>query len=321
MKIKRLDSPNDTFDLQFPMEKPFDVVGFGTNSVDHLCIVPEYPQTGSKSEIVRYEKLPGGQVATAVEFLSRLGLKTKYIGKLGRDELGRFYLRSLASGSVDATSVLVEPSAQSQCAFIIVDRKSGERTVLSRRGSGLDFRKHELKKSEICAGRILHLDGYDSTGSLKAARWCRQLGIPVCIDLDTVVPNCSELVRSVDFLIVSSNFPSEFTGIGDPVKAFRELGNCHEGFLAVTLGSQGAMAWVGSQIVRFPGLKVKAVDTTGAGDIFHAAFIYGLFQNWPLGKIMKFANASAGLSCKFIGAQAGIRPLSEILLSMDRVSI
>jgi len=319
MKIKQLESPTDIFDLRLAKEKPFDVVGFGTNSVDHLCFVDEYPPIGSKSEIVQHEKLPGGQVATALEFLSRIGLKTKYVGKVGGDELGRFCLRNFASGSVDTTSVLVEQTARNQYAFIIVDRMSGERTVLSRRESGLNFREHELNKNEICAGRILHLDGYDSAGSLKAAKWCRQFGIPVSIDLDKVVHGCPELIKNVDFLIASSNFPSEFTGIADPCRAFRELRKCYEGFLAVTLGSLGAMAWVGNQCVRFPGLEVNAVDTTGAGDIFHAAFIYGLLQNWPLGKTMSFANAAAGLSCKFIGAQAGIRPISEILQHVDRV--
>jgi sulfofructose kinase len=320
MSIKRLMSPSDTFDLHFADNKPFDVVGFGTNSVDHLCTVSEYPECGAKTGILQYERLAGGQVATAITFLSHMGLKTKYVGKVGGDELGHFSRQSFESGSVETSSVITELSAQNQFAFIIIDRKSGERAVLSRRENRLNFRKSELKKDEICAGRVLHLDGYDAEGALKAAIWCREEGIPVSIDLDTVVQNCDALLNQVDLLIVSSNFPSEFTGITNPIDAFEKLHRVYDGFLAVTLGAAGARAWVGDRCIDFPGLKVNAVDTTGAGDIFHGAFIYGLLQNWPLLKIMNFANSAAGLSCGHLGARAGIRPISEILQHISEIS-
>ena len=320
MKIKRLDSPSDTFDLRFPERKAFDVVGLGLNSVDHLCVVPKYPDLDSKTEILHYEKLPGGQVATALIFLSRMGLKAKYIGKVGGDDLGHLSLQSLRQEALDCASVVIERNARSQYAIIIIDRRSGERTILCQRDSRLDFKETELDEEAICRGRILHLDGYDSA-ALEAARCCQRRGIPVCIDLDKVVANCHALIQEIDFLIVSSNFSSEFTGISDPVDSFRALRQCFGGFLAVTLGAQGAMAWVGNQCVAFPGLKINALDTTGAGDIFHGAFIYGLLCNWPLGKIMGFANAAAGLSCLHLGARVGIRPLSEILHQAEQLTI
>jgi sulfofructose kinase len=316
MRIKNLISPAETFDLNFPENKPFDVVGFGLNSVDHLCVVPEYPCLDSKTEILKYAKLPGGQVATALTFLSRMGLKTKYIGKVGDDDLGQFSLGGFRPEAVDVASVVVEHDARSQYSIIIIDRKSGERTVLCQRDSRLDFRESELDKEDICAGRILHLDGYDAA-SLRAARWCQRNGIPVCADLDTVVPNCGELIRQIDFLLVNRSFPSQFTGITDPVESFQVLRQRYDGFLAMTLGGDGAVAWVAGQCVAFPGLKVDAVDTTGAGDIFHAGFIYGLLQNWSLRKIMDFSNAAAALSCKYLGARSGIRPLPEILQQVD----
>ena len=176
----------------------------------------------------------------------------------------------------------------------------------------MDFRKSELDEKKICSGKILHLDGYDSA-SLDVARYCRRKDIPVCADLDTVTANCELLLEKVDFLIVSSNFPSEFTGISNQEDAFLKLRQSFNGFLAMTLGSQGAQAWIGDQCIRFPTLSISAVDTTGSGDIFHGAFIFGLIKNWPLNKIMSFANVAASLSCMHLGARAGIRPLSEIL--------
>ena len=312
MNIKQPKSPSDTFDLRFPEGKTFDVVGLGLNSMDHLCVVPKYPRIDSKTEILQYEKLPGGQVATTLVFLSRLGLKAKYIGKVGGDELGHLSLQSFRDEVVDVSAVLVEESARSQFSIIIIDQCLGERTVFCQRDSRLDFKESELDKRAICSGRILHLDGYDS-GALEAARFCQRQGIPVIIDLDKVVPDCSALIQEIDFLIVSSNFSSEFTGIADPADSFQTLRQRYRGFLAMTLGAEGAMAWVDDRCIRFPGLKTKAVDTTGAGDIFHGGFIYGLLQNWPLKQIMGFANAAAGLSCMHLGARVGIRPLAEIL--------
>ena len=128
-----------------------------------------------------------------------------------------------------------------------------------------------------------------------------------------VVPNCRELIENIDFLIVSSNFCQEFTGISNPMDAFRALNGQYGGFPVMTLGVDGAVACIESTLLLFPGMKVEAMDTTGAGDIFHGGFLFGLLRNWPLEKIMAFSNAAAGLSCRSLGAQSGIRPVQEIL--------
>jgi len=135
--------------------------------------------------------------------------------------------------------------------------------------------------------------------------------------LDKAVPRSEELISKVDFLITSANFPPDFTGIADPIESLLALRDYCDGFLAVTLGAQGAMAVVGNECIRFPAFKVHAVDTTGAGDIFHGGFIYGLLQNWPLERIISFANAAAGLNCTHLGARSGIPPLAEILQLCD----
>jgi len=317
MNIKHPAHPSDTFDLDLPDDQPFDVVGFGLNSVDYICVLPRYPNPDSKTDILQYEILPGGQTATALAFLARMGLNTKYIGKVGSDDGGRVSLRSFEGDSVDLSSVLIEEGVRNPFSIILVDRRTGERTVLCRRDQGWNYRESELKEEEVCSGRILHLDGYDDS-ALSAAVYCQQRRIPVCADLDAVVPHCRSLLENIDFLIVSSNFASEFTGISDPETSFRVLRRSFKGFLAMTLGGRGAAAWIGEECIFFPAFEVEAVDTTGAGDIFHGAFIFGLLENWPLAKIMRFANTAAGLSCRHLGARTGIRPLAEILQYMEK---
>ena len=292
--------------------KPFDVVGMGLNSVDFLTVVPKFPAPSSKMEMLRFSKQGGGQVATAMVALRRWGVKTKYIGKVGEDELGQFSLHAIRQEGVDVSSVTIEPNATNQFAMIIVDGPTGERTILWNRDQRLMYRQEELQKEEVCSGKVLHLDGHDIHAALLCARWAKEEGIPTIIDLDKVEPLTSELIKEIDFVITSSRFPMLFTGIADREKALLELQKQIPGFICATLGYEGAIALVNGEIITVKGFKVNVVDTTGAGDVFHAGFIYGLLQNWEVAEILRFANAVAALKCRDIGGRKGIPSLEEV---------
>jgi sulfofructose kinase len=300
------------FDLPFPKDKPFEVVGMGLNSVDFLCVVPEFPAPNSKVEMLQFCKQGGGQVATAMVALSRWGVKTRYVGKVGEDEWGQFSLDSLRQENVDVASVAIETHATNQFATIIVDRASGERTILWNRDERLMYRKGELQKEEICSGKLLHLDGHDIHAAIQSARWAREEGMPTVVDLDKVEPLTSELIKEIDFVITSSRFPTLFTGISDLERALVEMQRQTSGFVCATLGHEGAIAFVDGEILHAKGSKINAVDTTGAGDVFHAGFIYGLLQNWEVGEILRFANSAAALKCRELGGRKGIPTLEEI---------
>ena len=299
------------FNLPFPKDKPFNVVGMGLNSVDLLNIVPQFPALNSKMEILMFSKQGGGQVATAMVALARWGIKTKYIGKVGDDELGQFSLRSIREEGVEVSSVTIESNATNQFATIIVDGVSGERTILWSRDGRLMYREGELRKEEVCSGKLLHLDGHDIQAAIQCVKWAKEEGIPIVIDIDKVEPLTSELIRKIDFIIASSRFPSLLTGISNREKALLELQKQTQGFLCATLGHEGAMALVNGKIHRVKGFEVDAIDTTGAGDVFHAGFIYGLFQNWEVMEILRFANAVTALKCRYPGGRKGIPTLKE----------
>ncbi len=292
-------------------DNPFDVVGMGLNSVDFLTVVPEFPTLNSKMRIRQFSKQGGGQVATALVALARWGMKTKYIGKVGGDEFGSFSLESIRQEGVDVSSVTIEPDATNQFAVILVDGISGERTILWDRDERLMYREGELRKEEVCSGKILHLDGHDIHAAIQCARWAKEKGIPTVIDIDKVEPLTGELIKEIDFVITSSRFPSLYTGIPDQEKALLELQKHTNGFLCATLGHEGAMALVNGEIVHSKGFPIKAVDTTGAGDVFHAGFIYGLLQNREVVEILRFANAVAALKCRDLGGRKGIPTLGE----------
>ncbi|MBP1700646.1 MAG: PfkB domain protein [Deltaproteobacteria bacterium] len=288
-------------------DKPFDVVGMGLNAVDFISVVPEFPAPNSKMEI-----LGGGQVATALVALSRWGVKTKYIGKVGEDDLGNFSLHSIRQEGVEVSSVTTEPSATNQVAIILVEKSTGERTILWNRDERLMYRKGELRKEEVCSGKILHLDGHDIQAALQCVRWAKEEGIPTLIDLDKVESLTSKLIQEIDFVITSSRFPMLYTGISDQRKALLELQKHTSGFLCATLGHEGAVALINGEFLYVKGFEVKALDTTGAGDVFHAGFIYGLLQNWEVAEILRFANAVAALKCRDLGGRKGIPSLEEV---------
>ncbi len=300
------------FNLPFPKDKSFEVVGMGLNSVDFLSLVPEFPTLNSKMKILQFSKQGGGQVATAMVALSRWGVRTKYIGKVGGDELGQFSIHSIRREGVDVSSVTTEPNAPNQFSMIIVNGLSGERTILWDRDERLMYREGELRKEEICSGKLLHLDGHDLRAALQCAKWAKEEGIPTVIDLDKVEPLTPELIRAIDFVITSSRFPALFTGIPDREKALLELQKRTPGFLCATLGPEGAIALVDGRFLRVKGFQTKVVDTTGAGDIFHAGFIYGLLRNWEVVEILRFANAAAALKCRDLGGRKGIPLLEEV---------
>jgi sulfofructose kinase len=299
------------FNLSLSTDKPFDVVGMGLNSVDFLTLVPEFPAPNSKMKMLHFSKQGGGQVATAMVALSRWGVKTKYIGKVGADELGQFSLQSIRQEGVDVSSVTIEPNATNQFATILVDGSTGDRTILWNRDDRLMYREGELRKEEVCCGRLLHLDGHDIRAAIQCARWAKEESIPTVADLDKVEPLTSRLIQEIDFLITSSRFPTLYTGISDQKEAFLELQKQTHGFLCTTLGPSGAMAWVNGEIFYAGGFNVKTFDTTGAGDVFHGGFIYGLLQNWEVEKILRFANAVAALKCLDLGGRRGIPTLEK----------
>jgi sulfofructose kinase len=298
-----------------------DVVGVGLNATDVFYIVPNYPQLGGKVRILSSSFQPGGQVATALVACRRLGLSARYVGKVGDDDAGRVQLASLAREGMDTRHTRVVRRTPTQIGVIVVDRSTGERTVFWHRHQRLALRASELSRDAIVTARALHLDGCDVAACRAAARWARAAGIPVVADLDTVYAKIETLLPLVDYLVASTGFLFAFAGTKDHCRALRQVAKEFENPAAgVTLGADGALLlWRGSFIYS-PGFAVEAVDTTGAGDVFHGAFIYGLLAGWEMPRVLDFSNALAGLNCTALGARGGIasRASAEELMRRGR---
>jgi sugar/nucleoside kinase (ribokinase family) len=289
-----------------------DVVGVGLNATDTVIRLPHFPTFNSKVEFRTSETLPGGQVATAITACAHWGLSSRYVGKIGDDAWGELQQNEMARVGVEAHWVVV-PHCQSQSSFILVDEESGERTVLWKRDPRLELLPSEIRKEWVTWAKLLHVDGHDCAGATQAAKWAQNAGIPVMADLDNLYLGVEALLEHVDYAITSKEFPGRLCHKEDLLISLPELASrfgCR--VTAATLGTDGVLAWDGTHFHYSPAFDLKPVDTTGAGDVLHAAFAYSLLRGDNLPQSLEFCNAAAGLSCMGMGARGGIADLARI---------
>jgi sugar/nucleoside kinase (ribokinase family) len=295
-----------------PLGKTFDVVGFGFNTLDHVCVVPRPPAPESKQRLCDYVRQPGGQVPTALVALQRWGLRTAYVGPFGNDEGGDLQWTSLTHEGIDLRGSRRRADVGSQVSFIFVDQVSGERTILWERPDGLALQANELERKHLTAGRVLFMDADDVDTALHAARWARADGTLVMLDVDEPAGRTEELLAYTNLAIVSGNFPKRLTGETDLRRALKKMGRMGPNFLVATLGSGGAVACVEGEVLHVPALPVAVVDTTSAGDLFHAGCLYGLLHAWKPKKTLFFAAAAAGLECTALGGRRAIPSIERV---------
>jgi sulfofructose kinase len=296
------------------MTHEWDVVGIGANSVDFVHLLPGYPQpfgSFAKMKIERQEILCGGQTATAMCACARLGLRARYAGVTGTDENGRRVRAELSRRGIDLTDVIIR-DAQNQFAVILVDETNGDRIVLWDRDERLMMRERDIPVEAIAAARVLHVDDVDQAAAIRAAEVAREANVPTTSDIDRITDRTQELIDAVSIPIFAEHVPSRVSGVNDHEGALRALRRPHHQVLCVTLGENGAMALDDSGVHYAPAFEVEAVDTTGAGDVFRAGFIYAMLRRWPTDEILRFANAAAAVSCTRLGALGGIPSLEEI---------
>jgi sulfofructose kinase len=290
----------------------FDVVGVGLNATDTMIFIPHFPAYGGKVPFLEEVLSPGGQVASAMATCAKLGLRTKYIGTIGDDERGRIQMESLRGTGINLDHVLRRSNCPNQSAYILIDQTTGERTVFWSRPDCLRIDPSEIAPEQITCAALLHIDGHDTPAVAHAARIARRHGIPVTVDVDTIYKGFEDVLPHVDYLITSSEFPERWTGERDPLTALELLQNTYGlRVAAMTLGAQGALARQDGRFHYSPAFIVNCVDTTGAGDIFHGAFCYGVVCGLSLGDTLEFSNAMAALNCTAPGARGGIRSAGE----------
>jgi sulfofructose kinase len=295
----------------------FDVVGLGLNSVDLVAVVAEYPASNSKQRLQRFARLPGGQTATAMAVCAKLGWRAAYIGRFGDDALGELSRESLRHEGVDISESVTVAGATNQFAVVLVDARSGERTVLWDRDPGLAMETADLPSGVVCGSRMVLVDCHETAAATRATRCARSAGIPTVLDVEKVRPGIAELLQASDAIIAAEGFPGELTGYEDVGRALEAIAREFEApLVAVTLGADGSLARCGGREIHTPAFRVDCIDSTGAGDAFHGGFAAACLQaderDFDVEDALVYANAVAGLNCRALGARGGMPTAAEV---------
>jgi len=311
------------FHFNLAANKPFDAVGFGLNAVDHLIVVPRYPSFDTKTRLLSHKLSAGGQTATAMVALRRLGLKTAYAGRFGSDAEGAFGFATLKDEGVDIERAEIIEGSATQLAFITIEADTGERTIVWDRDERLAYKPEEAPRDFGSLGRVLHLDAHDPLACVVVARDAKQAGTIISADIDNVYPGLPELLPYIDILLGSKEFPHRVTGIEDGKKALIELQNRYGcAITGMTLGDQGAIVYCNGQFLESPAYEAPGgcKDTTGAGDAFRGGFLYGLLNDEEIETSMRLGNAVAAMKCSALGARPGLPSLAQLTEFMNPLS-
>ncbi len=289
------------------------VIGLGQACVDYRGTLPFYPQEDDKAELTDLQTHCGGPASTALVTLSRLGIPTSFLGSVSDDPFGLRIIENLKNRNVDISRLKVTPGHTSQFAFIAVTGRMGRRTIFWHRGSVPHLKPMDVDIGFFSNAKILHLDGLMIEASTEAAQQAKALGMTVVLDAGTMREGSKKLVALVDILIASETFATPLVGReANKETALRALHGLGPKQVIITLGEKGNIGLNKQGIVRQEAFRVRATDTTGAGDIYHGAYIYGLLQDWDMPRCMRFASATAALKCKNAGAGTGIPDLKTV---------
>lgn len=303
------------FPFQLPPNRRFDCTGFGENTIDYLITAHSFPKADTKTEISDYIQMAGGQIASMLVGLRRLGARVSYAGRFGTDSGGAFGAQSLIAEGVDISSAEDIHDARTHASFIIVDERTGERTILWKRDPRLAYTIADTPTELAMHARVLHIDAHDPEATLALATSAREHGTIVSADFDHIDAGVLALLPLIDVLITSKDFPHLLTGIDDERGALTEAqrrAGC--AVVGMTRGTRGALIYCNGTFTETPALPVpgEVRDTTGAGDAFHAGFIYGLLTGEEIETSARFGAGVAALKCRELGARAGLPTLAEL---------
>src|SRR5579875_1381670 len=283
-----------------------DIIGIGQVCVDYLGRVHYYPDVEGRVELEEATIRSGGPTATALLVLARFGMNAAIVGKVGDDYFGEMAIQDLKKEGIDTSFLIREKGKRTQISFIPIEKEGGRRTVFWSRGTITPIRRGDIKKKLIAQSRAIHFDELFVEAVVEAAQIANKSGILVSMDAGNYEYGIEELKGKVDLFIASESFMREYTGEDNPQKGINKLKEFGAKVTTVTLGSKGSVTIYNNELINIPAYPVRAIDTTGAGDVFHGAFLYGWLNSWDIRQTLRFASAAAAMNCLSLGAHGGI---------------
>ena len=298
------------------MERKRGIIGIGHCCQDSICTVEAYPPEDGSTHIVSIDDTQGGgAVATAMAAAARLGASCAMMAHVGDDAVGQKILAGLQQGGVDTSYMRVIPGGRSSSSIVMVNPETGSRTKFPYRDALPPLAFDGEQRAAIGRAAVLHLDGTRYENALRGAQIARECGALVSLD------GCSRqkdneknlrLAELSDILIMNAVYPFAVSGRKDRAEAlafFAGMGG--KKAVVMTGGRDGCWAYLKGKMVHVPAFPVRAVDTTGAGDVFHGAFLARWLETEDVLECLRFASAAAALKCLKPGGRSGIPARQE----------
>jgi sulfofructose kinase len=293
----------------------YDVIGLGICAYDLIGVAADVPQFGKKQPLAQWLEVGGGPVPTALVTLARLGARPCMHSPTGNDSYGAKIVAELEREGVATAGMQIHPGS-SHLAFALAEPGQDRRTIFWHNDPAV-LRAFVLDEALVCAGRALLLDTHLGVNAVRAARLANEAGKIVMLDAERVREHTMEVLPWCNVQIVSENFARQVTGEEDRFMAARALHERYGQLVVVTGGADGSWLVGQGEAFHCPAHTVEVVDTTGAGDVYHGAFLYGLLQGWELGRVARFASVTAALKCRALGGRAGIPQLEEVIAVLE----
>jgi sulfofructose kinase len=292
----------------------FDILGVGHAAYDTFGVVDRMPDVDTACWLEAMETQGGGAASQAVVAASRLGMRAAFAGAVGDDQAGRFLVEDFLREGVDIEALAVVRGAETSKAFVIVEKSTGRRTIFVHAGTLPEPRLDDRTRRAIADSRCLHLDATSFALAEDCADFARRSGVLVSLDgceLEDDLDTTARLVGKTDILIANERYPGLLTGLeGD--EALLALASMGPRIVLSTRGKEGCRLVEGGKVIAYPAYRVEAVDTTGAGDVFHGAFLTAFLRGLSMDETIRFASACSAINCLTLGGRKGIPRMDRV---------
>lgn len=281
------------------------IVGLGAAVMDYLQQVDHFPKVNTKIRSNRASLQGGGSAMTALVTLAKLGIKTKALTVVGDDTLGTMIIEDLSRHHVDTGYIIKQKRGISSLSSVVIANKS--RTIIGHYDLENKLKLSKIKSVFWQNTQLLHLDGHHSQAAIVAARKVKKFGGLVSVDGGHASPDIEKLLPWSDIMIMSETFIVEQSNKSSLATQIKKLHQkYHPKVLIITRGEKGVWYWDRNKVNKLPAFSVPTQDTTGAGDVFHGAFLYAYLKKYPLVEAIMFAQAASALKVQYVGARTGI---------------
>lgn len=287
------------------------ILGIGTPVSDYLMNVDKLPESNEGAMLLDHSWQYGGKIATAMAALGRLGVPCYMMGVVGDDINGHAHINDFQFNGVNTDYIIIDKNMETVSCVVISDRQTGGRSILMcpRRRSNREI--DYLNIEAIQKTSILHLDSGKKL-CIKAAETARKNGATVVFDADGFDIKTEEMLPLIDVFIPSEFYYKKCYGSRDPMECCIEMSSKGPHTVIITLGEKGCVGISHGREFTLPAFEVNVVDSTGAGDVFHGAYIYGLAKCWDAEQSAIWASATAAIKCMAMGGRAAL-PTADVV--------